>query len=667
MPLTLDRAKPAVPFGGSYRLIDFVLSNLVNAGYTQHRGAHAVQVALARPAHLADAGGCRRCSGSYVAPVPAQQRRGPRWYQGSADAIYQSMNLINDERPDYIVVFGADHVYRMDASQMVRGAHRVRRRRHRRRHPGAAQGGLAVRRDQDRRRTASRSTSSSRSRPTRRGSSTPPTSRSPRWATTSSPPTSLVDALERDAADESSRHDMGGDIIPMLVDEGRAAVYDFKRNDVAGLAPTRDRDYWRDVGTLDSYHEAHLDLVSALPIFNLYNDRLADLHLPPPAARREVRRRRAACATRSSAPGSIVSGAIGRQHRDRHARATSPSSATVQRSVLLDNVTHRPGRGRPQRDHRQERRRPRRLPHRGRPRRGPAPRLHRQRGRRRRDRQGPPHRLTRPTGARSGRGHGPTHPPTSGSATRPATPSAAPPSSPPTSAGCVDVGLHASPSRTRRSASFPIEEYDAAGADDRRARAAGSTPPTTPYVVGIKELPDEPRDAAAHAHLLRPRVQGTERRRARRSSGSGAAAAGCSTSSTSPTSTASGSSPSATGPGTSAPPSACCTSPARLDGAADADGARPTSTRGCAAAGERRRRPLLALVTGARGRSGRGAQRALAIAGLPITRWDRQETRDLHKQALLGHDLLVNCVRHARADDAVRRRTTTSTTSGGCG
>ena len=118
MPLTEDRAKPAVPFGGSYRLIDFALSNLVNAGYlkcavlTQYK-SHSLD------RHISLTWRMSSLLGNYVAPVPAQQRRGPSWYLGSADAIYQSMNLINDERPDIIVVFGADHVYRMDASQMV--------------------------------------------------------------------------------------------------------------------------------------------------------------------------------------------------------------------------------------------------------------------------------------------------------------------------------------------------------------------------------------------------------------------------------------------------------------------------------------------------------------------------------------------------------------------
>jgi glucose-1-phosphate adenylyltransferase len=117
-PLTADRAKPAVPFGGNYRLIDFVLSNLVNAGYhrlcvlTQYK-SHSLD------RHISTTWRLSSVLGQYITPVPAQQRLGPRWYTGSADAIYQSLNLVYDEKPDHIVVFGADHVYRMDPSQMV--------------------------------------------------------------------------------------------------------------------------------------------------------------------------------------------------------------------------------------------------------------------------------------------------------------------------------------------------------------------------------------------------------------------------------------------------------------------------------------------------------------------------------------------------------------------
>src|SRR5712692_2364955 len=118
MPLTEDRAKPAVPFGGLYRLVDFALSNLVNAGclricvLTQYK-SHSLD------RHITTTWRMSSLLGNYVTPVPAQQRLGPQWYTGSADAIYQSLNLIYDDNPDIVAVFGADHVYRMDLTQMV--------------------------------------------------------------------------------------------------------------------------------------------------------------------------------------------------------------------------------------------------------------------------------------------------------------------------------------------------------------------------------------------------------------------------------------------------------------------------------------------------------------------------------------------------------------------
>src|SRR4051812_38648862 len=118
MPLTADRAKPAVPFGGMYRLVDFVLSNLVNASYlrivvlTQYK-SHSLD------RHITTTWRMSTLLGNYVTPVPAQQRLGPRWFAGSADAIYQSLNLVYDEQPDHILVFGADHIYRMDPRQML--------------------------------------------------------------------------------------------------------------------------------------------------------------------------------------------------------------------------------------------------------------------------------------------------------------------------------------------------------------------------------------------------------------------------------------------------------------------------------------------------------------------------------------------------------------------
>ena len=189
MPLTADRAKPAVPFGGIYRLIDFALSNVVNSGYlkvvvlTQYK-SHSLD------RHVTTTWRMSNLLGNYVTPVPAQQRVGKRWYLGSADAIYQSLNLLTDEQPDIVVVVGADHVYRMDFSQMVADARRVRRRLHGGRDPPADRAGRPVRRDRRRPRpTRSGSARSWRSPPTRSACPTPRRRCWRAWATTSSPPT----------------------------------------------------------------------------------------------------------------------------------------------------------------------------------------------------------------------------------------------------------------------------------------------------------------------------------------------------------------------------------------------------------------------------------------------------------------------------------------------
>jgi glucose-1-phosphate adenylyltransferase len=267
MPLTADRAKPAVPFGGSYRLIDFVLSNLVNGGIdricvlTQYK-SHSLD------RHISLTWRMSTLLGQYVTPVPAQQRLGPRWYQGSADAIYQSLNLVYDEMPDYVVVFGADNVYRMDPGQML-DVHIA---------SGAAVtvAGIRVPRT-----TASAfgiiDTSDGRriDRFIEKPADPPGLPGSPDESFASMgnyvfSTDALIDALRLDAAADTSVHDMGGDIVPMLVDKGAAAVYDFADNEVPG-ATARDAGYWRDVGSIDAYHEAHMDLVSIEPVFNLYN------------------------------------------------------------------------------------------------------------------------------------------------------------------------------------------------------------------------------------------------------------------------------------------------------------------------------------------------------------------------------------------------------------
>ena len=280
-PLTADRAKPAVPFGGSYRLIDFVLSNLVNAGYqrlcvlTQYK-SHSLDRHISQTWRMAG------FNGEYITPVPAQQRLGPRWYTGSADAILQSMNLVYDENPDYIIVFGADHVYRMDPEQMV-DAHIA---------SGAAAtvAGIRVPRSEASAFGCIDSDESGLITGFLEKPVEPPSVPDDPDVTFASmgnyvfTTQALIDAIVADSENPDSDHDMGGDIIPAFVEQGQAHVYDFADNEVPG-ATDRDRGYWRDVGTIDAFYDAHMDLVSVHPIFNLYNRRWPIRHasenLPP--------------------------------------------------------------------------------------------------------------------------------------------------------------------------------------------------------------------------------------------------------------------------------------------------------------------------------------------------------------------------------------------------
>ena len=278
MPLTADRAKPAVPFGGSYRLVDFVLSNLVNARMlkiavlTQYK-SHSLDK------HITTAWRMSTLLGNFITPVPAQQRLGPRWYTGSADAILQNFNLIHDEDPEHILVFGADHVYRMDPSQMFA--------QHLETQAGVTVAAIRVPRSE-----ASEfgvieladdgiTIKAFHEKP-----ASPP-------AMPGHPDMCLVsmgnyifrrdimeEALILDSEDLESRHDLGGNIIPMLTQNGSAKVYDFANNVVPG-ATERDKGYWRDVGSIDAYFDAHMDLVSVHPIFNLYNREWPLLTNPP--------------------------------------------------------------------------------------------------------------------------------------------------------------------------------------------------------------------------------------------------------------------------------------------------------------------------------------------------------------------------------------------------
>jgi glucose-1-phosphate adenylyltransferase len=278
-PLTADRAKPAVPFGGNYRLIDFALSNLVNAGLrrivvlTQYK-SHSLDRHIATTWHLSP------LLGNYVTPVPAQMRRGPRWFAGSADALYQNLNLLYDERPDYVCVFGADHIYRMDPRQMFEQHIES----------GAAVTVAALRAPIEQAdqfgviETApgGRRISAFREKPKDAvGLADAPDQVYASMGNYVFTTKDLIEAVTLDAQDSESNQDVGGNIIPMLVERGEAEVYDFSTNEVPG-ATDRDRGYWRDVGTLDAFYDAHMDLVSVHPIFNLYNREWPILTWPEP-------------------------------------------------------------------------------------------------------------------------------------------------------------------------------------------------------------------------------------------------------------------------------------------------------------------------------------------------------------------------------------------------
>jgi glucose-1-phosphate adenylyltransferase len=278
-PLTVDRAKPAVPFGGNYRLIDFALSNLVNAGLrkivvlTQYK-SHSLD------RHISTTWRLSPLLGGYVAPVPAQMRRGPQWFQGSADAIYQNLNLLYDEQPDIVLVFGADHIYRMDPQQMIDH--------HLATNAGVTVAALRVPIEQadqfgviEAGEDGHTITDFLEKPKDPKGLPDAPHQVYASMGNYCFSTETLIEVVTADARARESSHDMGGNIIPMLVGSGTAHVYDFSANEVPG-ATERDRGYWRDVGTLDAFYDAHMDLISVHPVFNLYNREWPILTYPEP-------------------------------------------------------------------------------------------------------------------------------------------------------------------------------------------------------------------------------------------------------------------------------------------------------------------------------------------------------------------------------------------------
>ncbi len=267
LPLTQARAKPAVPFGGAYRIIDFALSNFANARYlkivvlTQYM-SHSLD------RHISQTWRFSTLLGNYVTPVPAQMRRGPHWFAGSADAIYQNINLITDEEPDVVCVFGADHIYRMDVRQMVND--------HIANNTGVTVAAIPVSYEEAKSFGVIESDANGNIKAFHEKSPNPPTMPGDDARCLASMGNYVFDTktlidIVTPTGDDDQYTDLGGHIIPALTAQGRARVYDFSKNDVPGQ-DDREKGYWRDVGTIDSYYDANMDLISPVPVFNLYND-----------------------------------------------------------------------------------------------------------------------------------------------------------------------------------------------------------------------------------------------------------------------------------------------------------------------------------------------------------------------------------------------------------
>lgn len=337
-PLTHERAKPAVPFGGRYRLIDFVLSNLVNSGYyqikvlTQYKASSLIS-------HITRGWQLAPILGHYVEPVPAQMRVGRDWFKGSADAVFQNLNLISDSQPDVVAVFGADHIYKMDVRLMVDchlendadltlAAIPV---------PTAEASAFGILKVDARGKVLEF---------VEKPSDPPEMPHRPGWCLASMGnylfrTQNLVDEIVRDAQEQASAHDFGRSIITNMVGRGRVYAYDFDTNTHPGMEP-KERGYWRDVGTLDAYWDASMDLVEVTPIFSLYNRswpiRTTYQHLPPAKFVFDLAEpeRRGYATDSLISPGCIISGS--RVHRSVLAPSVRVHSwAEVEASVLGDS------------------------------------------------------------------------------------------------------------------------------------------------------------------------------------------------------------------------------------------------------------------------------------------------------------------------------------------
>jgi len=338
-PLTRDRAKPAVPFGGRYRIIDFVINNFINSGFfkikvlTQFKSNSLIE-------HITRTWRLVPEVGQYVDVVPAQMRKGPFWFRGTADAVFQNLELIFDEQPEYVCVFGGDHIYKMDVNQMLQEhiandadltIATIPVEKAEARHFGI------VEIDPDYKVTGF-------VEKPKEGAKTIPDRPDMVLASMGNyifKSSVMIDVLQRNALRDSA-HDFGKEIIPDMYPRMKVYAYDFAKNYIPGESEYN-RGYWRDVGTIDSYFAACLDLVSVTPMFNLYNAQWplisAPMHLPPAKfVFADAQTQRIGIATDSLvSDGVIISG--GTINRSvLHPRVRIHSYSEVDESILMDGV-----------------------------------------------------------------------------------------------------------------------------------------------------------------------------------------------------------------------------------------------------------------------------------------------------------------------------------------
>ena len=340
LPLTKDRAKPAVPFGGRYRIIDFVLNNFINSGFfkikvlTQYKSDSLNK-------HITRGWALSPFLNQYVDLAPAQMRTGQDWYRGTADAIYQNEFHIRDEDPDYVCIFGGDHIYKMDVSQMLDF--------HKEKQAALTISGIPIPIEEASEFGIMEVDENWKlvnfvEKPKEKPRSIPG---NPNMCLASMGnyifnKDILLDALERDAKIETSNHDFGKNVIPMLLNEGKPIyVYNFADNEFAGMTDA-ERGYWRDVGSIDAYWQANMDLLSATPELNIYSKdwplRTFNYNYPPAKFIWEEGNRVGMATNSMVSEGCIVSGgSISRCILSPKVRINSYSQ--VYESILMENVS----------------------------------------------------------------------------------------------------------------------------------------------------------------------------------------------------------------------------------------------------------------------------------------------------------------------------------------